>query len=196
MMSPQSALSRNVQQRFPKPRFTSSQVTLSGHAEAPLVRYLAERDRPAIQDHLLALSNTDRERRFHNCLSDFAIIRYVRDLDFGRMAFSGAFHMGTGKLIGLAEAHMNPAHKPDMAEMSICVLPDHRGRGLGTDLLDHLITAVRARGVRHAEFYFQPANRTMIRLVRSFSHCRMVAIGYAVVSLIQEEPTDLRNMVA
>jgi len=52
------------------------------------------------------------------------------------------------RLIGVARyAAIDPA-KPDTAEAAIVVQDDHQGRGLGTILVNRLVTYARAHGIR------------------------------------------------
>jgi ribosomal protein S18 acetylase RimI-like enzyme len=174
---------RSTHGRIRKPLYPKSVVTLAGSARIPAVRHLTEQDLPAMQDHLLSLTDGDRDRRFNNCMSDGAIIRYVRSLDFNRMIFTGAFDMESGRLIGMAEAHMDNANTPVTSEMSICVLPEYRGRKMGADLLSLLFATVSERGARKAVFFFQPNNRAIARLLKLFANTDMLNMGFATVTL-------------
>ena len=151
-------------------------------AQELILRRLGPEHLPAIAAHLLALSDGDRHRRFHDLLDDEAIAAYVGRVDFARMILVGAFDAGD-RLVALAEAHLDSAEAPVSAEVSVSVLPDHRSQGLGRLLTAVALDAAAARGSRQAEFHFQPGNRAVGRLVQELGRPTAAAPGYAVLAL-------------
>ncbi|MBT3556173.1 MAG: GNAT family N-acetyltransferase [Rhodospirillales bacterium] len=176
----------SAQGRIRKPYYSSAIVMLAGDEQTPVVRRLTEQDLPAIQTHLLSLDSSDRDRRFNSCMNDMAIIRYTRSLDLSRMIFSGAFDLKSGQIIGLAEAHLDHAFAPAVAEISICVLPEFRGRNMGADLLSHLFQVIAQCGVREATFYFEPSNQAMVRTLKLFNNSEMSEHGFSTVHLSEQ----------
>jgi GNAT superfamily N-acetyltransferase len=146
------------------------------------VRPLGEADRPAILAHFLALDARDRALRFHAGRSDDTLARYVAGIDFARMLLAGAQGPADGRLLALAEAHLDDAHAPSCAELAVSVLADCRREGLGRRVVAHALRLAAARGARRAEFFYGADNRPLIRLVRSLG-ARITPDGHAVLPL-------------
>lgn len=84
-------------------------VALGRPKKEIVVRRLKAGDLPAVEAHLLALESSGRHSRFHALLGDDAIRGYIGRIDFERMILTGAFDEETGRLVGLAEAHLDAA---------------------------------------------------------------------------------------
>ncbi len=153
-----------------------------------VVRRLKTADLPDLEAHLLALDSADRQSRFHAFQRDDAIHDYVSAIDFQRMILVGAFDFETGRLIGLAEAHLDAATSPLRAETSVSVLASHRGRGIGRLLTTVALDAAAARGTRRADFYYQAGNRAIAGLVRNLGVPVATAPGFASFALPLESP--------
>lgn len=148
-----------------------------------VVRRLKAADLPAVEAHLLSLDPADRHGRFHAFLGDDAIRDYVDGIDFQRMILAGAFEEDGGRLVGLAEAHLDAAAAPLCAETSVSVLTSHRGQGIGRLLTAVVLDAAAARGTRRADFYYQTGNRALARLVRALGAPIATAPGFAALAL-------------
>lgn len=148
-----------------------------------VVRRLGAADLPAIEAHLLALDMGDRHSRFHALLGDDAIRAYIGRIDFGRMILAGAFDDDSGRLVGLAEAHLDRASSPLRAETSVSVLASHRGQGIGRLLTAIVLDDAAARGSRRADFYYQAGNRAIARLARDLGRPIATAPGFASLAL-------------
>ncbi|HET6519537.1 MAG TPA: GNAT family N-acetyltransferase [Geminicoccaceae bacterium] len=147
----------------------------------PTVRRLGRHDLPAIEEHLLALGPMDRHGRFHACLGDAAIAGYVRRIDFGRMILVGAVGGPGGRIVGLAEAHLDGPLAPAAAEVSVSVLPSERRRGIGRRLVARAVDLAFERGAGRAEFVFNPDNRALARLVGALGGRVQAARGHACI---------------
>ena len=161
---------------------TDPGMTLACPSQELVVRRLKAADLPAVQAHLLSLEPADRHGRFHAFLGDEAIRDYVDGIDFRRMILAGAFD-DDGRLVGLAEAHLDAAASPLRAETSVSVLTSHRGKGIGRLLTAVVLDAAAARGTRRADFYYQAGNRALARLVRELGAPIATAPGFASLSL-------------
>lgn len=148
-----------------------------------VMRRLKADDLPAIEAHLLALETSDRHSRFHALLGDDAIRGYIARIDFERMILAGAFDEETGRLVGLAEAHLDAPTSPLRAEVSVSVLASHRGHGIGRLLTAVALDDAAARGTRRADFYFQIGNRAVARLVCDLGAPIATAPGFASLAL-------------
>jgi GNAT superfamily N-acetyltransferase len=85
-------------------------------------------------------------------LADPAVARYVDD--FGRRGDNGVIAVLDGVAVGAAWWRYFHAVEPgygfvdeSVPEVSIAVLPGHRGKGIGTDLLNGLRQAAREYGI-------------------------------------------------
>lgn len=162
---------------------SSPRAAASHTSQELIVRRLVAADLPAIATHLLALEPVDRFARFHAFLGDDAIQDYIGRIDFQRMILAGAFDEDTGRLVGLAEAHLDAAVSPLRAETSVSVLASHRGQGIGRLLTAVVLDVAAARGTRRADFYYQTGNRVIARLVRDLGAPIATAPGFASLAL-------------
>lgn len=72
------------------------------------------------------------------------------------------------QIIGFGYYVINAA-QPDTAEPALLIEDNFQGRGLGRRLLDCLITAARAQGVRFFDALTHHSNRQMLNLLRGSS---------------------------
>src|SRR4051812_41376335 len=77
----------------------------------------------------------------------------------------GAAEASSGRIVGLAEAQ--PTNRLHAVELAVSVHPAWRGCRLGQRLLGQVIAIAFARGAETAEFHFDPADRTVVRIVRA-----------------------------
>ncbi len=111
--------------------------------------------------HFLALPPQDRRLRFGRAMTDEAVIDYVGSIDFERDAvygvvdpvldIAGALHLACG------------AHG---MELGLSVLPQARGAGIGTRLLEHAAEVARERGAARLYVRDLARNEPMQRLAR------------------------------
>lgn len=132
------------------------------------IRSLAQRHRPKVLAHLLALPAEDRYLRFGYAASDPQIGRYVDLLDFDRDEVFGIFNR---RLELIAHAHL--AYLPEspqsrhMAEFGVSVLPKARGRGYGARLFDLAVLHARNRHVDTLIIHALSENSAMLRIARN-----------------------------
>lgn len=128
------------------------------------IRSLAERHRPRILAHLMALEAPDRYLRFGHPATDAQIARYVDGIDFERDEVFGIFNRRL-QLIALAHlAHLGASHE---AEFGVSVSPKARGRGYGARLFDHAVLHARNRGVDTMVIHALSENTAMLRIARN-----------------------------
>jgi len=138
------------------------------------VQRLHEHARNELLVHFLALSSEDRRLRFGSSLSAEGIEAYVRRIDFDRDAAFGV-HDDSLRLVGVAHLGLLDDH----AELGLSVLPEHRGRGLGSALFE--------RGAAHARNRFVPTlfmhclreNAAIVHIARRFGMRIVVDYGEA-----------------
>ncbi len=127
------------------------------------IRSLAERHRPRILAHLLALGEADRYLRFGHAATDAQIGRYVDGIDFSRDEVFGIFNR---RLELIAVAHL-AYMASGSAEFGVSVLPKARGRGYGARLFDHAVMHARNRHVDTLIVNALSENTAMLRIARA-----------------------------
>jgi len=132
------------------------------------VRSLADRHRPRILSHLLALEPRDRYLRFGHAASDGQIARYVDQIDFEQDEVFGIFNR---RLEVVAMAHLaylgHDEKAPQCAEFGVSVLGRARGRGWGARLFDCAVLHARNRQVDTLLIHALVENRVMLHIVRA-----------------------------
>ena len=136
-----------------------------------LIRDLLPTDSEAIVAHLSALDAEDRRLRFGASVSDEAISQYVTGIAFWRAGLIGWFE--DGRLIGLAELIYDQvpglANVQRMqAELAVTVLPEHRNRGVASELLRRAMVCARNRNVAAVTMMCLLENRQMRHLASKF----------------------------
>ena len=76
----------------------------------------------------------------------------------------------TPTLIGVAR--YEPTDQPDTAEIAFVIQDEWQNRGLGTILLDALLAAAEARGIRRFRAYVLASNARMLDLFARFTDVR------------------------
>lgn len=104
---------------------------------------LSEAARPAVLDHLLALSGEDRYARFASTLTDMGIAAYVGRIDMVRDLCFGRILVG-GTLAGFIHLAMQGT----VAELGASVLPLWRQQGCARSLFATALDAAAANGVK------------------------------------------------
>lgn len=132
------------------------------------VRSLAQRHRPRILSHLLALKDGDRYLRFGYAASDSQIGRYVDGIDFVHDEVFGIFNRRL-ELVALAHlAMLSPVPgQPRSAEFGVSVLDKARGRGFGARLFEHAVLHARNRGVSTLVIHALSENTAMLKIARN-----------------------------
>ena len=154
----------------PHPDTPAAAHRAARHTRVP-IRVLAERHRPRIIRHLLALSPEDRYLRFGYIATDAQVARYAQLLDFSSDEVLGIFNR---RLQLVAMAHVAYGVEEDCAEFGVSVLGSQRGRGLGARLFDRAVMLARNRGVARMLIHALTENTAMLRIARNAGarvHC-------------------------
>jgi len=131
------------------------------------VRELHADHKAEILRHLLLLDERDRRLRFGAQTPDEVIHHYVGGLDFNRDAVFGSFDSQLS-LIGMAHLAYLPKNKgkPHAAEFGVSVLPDGRGKGIGTALLARASVHSRNTHIETLFVHCLANNRAMMHLAQ------------------------------
>ncbi len=131
------------------------------------IRSLAERHRPRILDHLLALGPRDRYLRFGHPATDAQIARYVDQIDFARDDVFGIFNRRL-EVVAMAHLAMLGLHEGrPAAEFGVSVAATARGRGWGARLFEQAALHARNRHVDVLTIHALSENAAMLRIVRA-----------------------------
>lgn len=116
---------------------------------------------PLLKQHFTALGSEDRYLRFGIALKDEQIEAYVDRIRFGEDAVFGVY---ADDLALIAVAHL--ASRADPAELGLSVLPEARGKGIGTLLFQRAV--MRARNLRIVEIFMHclANNGTVLHIAR------------------------------
>jgi GNAT superfamily N-acetyltransferase len=153
------------------------------------IRSLAERHRPRILAHLLALPPNDRYLRFGYAASDAQIARYADLIDFTHDEVFGVFNR---RLELIAQAHLAGLPNTHEGEFGVSVLPKARGRGYGARLFDHAVLHARNRGVDTLLIHALTQNTTMLRIARS-AGATVESDGGDALARLRLPPDSLRS---
>lgn len=115
----------------------------------------------ALKTHFLALGREDRRLRFGVGLSNEGVIDYVDRIDFERDAVFGVFDDEI-RLSGVG--HL--ARGQGFAELGVSVLPEHRGKNMGAELLARAHRHARNWGVPTLFMHCLSENGAMMHLAR------------------------------
>jgi RimJ/RimL family protein N-acetyltransferase len=131
------------------------------------VRELHAGYRAEILRHLLLLNDEDRRLRFGTQTPDEVIEQYVGHLDFNKDSVFGSFDAQLN-LIGMAHLAYLPKIKGQArtAEFGVSVLPNGRGQGIGTALLERAAVHSRNTLVESLFVHCLSNNRPMMHLAQ------------------------------
>jgi len=113
---------------------------------------------------------------------------YVYIKDFGSKTDCGVVAESDGKIIGAAWTRIIPAYghiDDDTPELAISVLPEHRGRGAGTMLMNRLFELLRESGYKRTSLSVQKNNPA----VRFYKR-----LGYAIADEKHEDYIMVKNL--
>lgn len=168
------------------------------HAPAPTLRHapvrsLAERHRPRIVAHLLALGAADRYLRFGHPATDAQIARYVDQIDFENDEVLGIFNR---RLEVVALAHLAYLGAPGVpqkeAEFGVSVSAHARGRGWGRRLFDLSVLHARNRRVETLLVHALSENKAMLHIAAG-AGATVVRDGPESTARLQLPPEDFAS---
>lgn len=142
-----------------------------------------------LERHLLRLRSDDRLMRFGGPVSDEVIRRYCGQTEWLWSIVLGGFIDGTLRAAG--ELKLLDQQWPPSAEIAITVEGDYQDRGIGTEILSHLIVLARNRFVATVHMICLNENRRMQRVARKFGTTLVFADGQAEGRIVPAVPDFL-----
>lgn len=116
------------------------------------LRPICPEDAPLLQEAFRRLSSTTVYLRFFKAANELSDqeARELATVDYqNHMALVGSIQEdGQERLVASARYNILPEGEPGRAEAAIVVRDDYQQRGLGRQMMDHLIRYARDRGVR------------------------------------------------
>ena len=126
-----------------------------------IVRGIASEDYPLLEDflyHAIFVPEGEEEPA-REIIFQPEIYVYIKD--FGNKDDCGVVAEMGGQLVGAAWARIIPAYgniDDNTPELAISILPEFRGRGIGTDLMTNLFDLLRKRGYARTSLSVQQNN--------------------------------------
>lgn len=153
-----------------------------------LLRPITGADKARLVDGFERLSPYSRYQRFHGHKSELSAeeLEYLTEVDgYDHFALIALLRAPTGdykdaiagaRLVRLVE-------QPQVAEISITVIDEYHGRGLGRELLNRIACAASERRIDRIQVYVLADNEPMRQLIRDvFDNVRFVRDGTVLVS--------------
>jgi GNAT superfamily N-acetyltransferase len=149
------------------------------------VRRLLPLDREQLGQHLQRLDDESRHLRFGSAVSDSFLKNHADSLyRFDTLIYG---HFEDDCLRGIGELRSVKFDKQALAEIAFSVEKQHRNKGIGSLLMDRIVTAARNRGFAHLTVFCVPGNEPMRHLANKFG-ARMHAMHGEVEGDIMPDP--------
>ena len=126
------------------------------------VQRLTESARPKLVEHFQKFGPDDTRLRFGSPLPPETIAAYVESIDFAADAVFGV-HGEELDIVGVAHV----AFGADAAELGVSVLPEHRGKGVGSALFARAVEHVRNRFVTRVYMHCLAENAAMMHIAQA-----------------------------
>ncbi len=157
-----------------------------------VVRRLYKPDLPLFRDHLVRLDARTRYDRFGLQVSDAYLADYA-ELCFGQGAITYGY-FEDGVIRGAAELRTYaskavPNHKD--AEAAFSVELPWRRRGIGTELMGHVVLAARNRRIVTLTIFCLRHNQAMLKLARKFEADLVFELNDVTGKLVARPPSAL-----
>jgi acetyltransferase len=149
------------------------------------IRLATHQDEPALADFFADVTDEDRRFRFLSAVRQVSPsqLHAMTDFDHHRHESFLAFAPESGAIIAAATLAVDPEGKT--GEVAISILPDHKGKGIGWTLLDHVAQEARAWGVTRLQSIESRDNRAAISLEREMGFSARAIEGDPALVLLE-----------
>lgn len=156
---------------------------------AGAIRKLWPRETEKFRDHLLRLDAESRRLRFGHAVSDTFLEDYARHAHADGAILFGYFE--NGEMHAAAELRKLGDNWGQEAEAAFSVEPGFQERGLGTELMGHVIRAARNRGVHHLIMRCLAENAKMRTIATKHEAELRFDSGEVIGDIVPQEPSCL-----
>jgi RimJ/RimL family protein N-acetyltransferase len=166
----------------PEPRSAADgKPTVLRDGSEVLIRPIQSGDAPFLADGFARLSARSRQLRFLTVRQELspAELRYFTDIDHHDHEVLGAVDRGSGRGVGVAR-YVRSAEDSQAAQISVTVIDEWRGRGLGTELVAQLSERAREEGIRRFTALVTADNAAMADLLQN-TNAHLVRYGPGTV---------------
>jgi RimJ/RimL family protein N-acetyltransferase len=130
-----------------------------------IVKRLDSNYRKEVLNHFIRLDKDSRYTRFCSPFNDFAIEKYVAQINFEKNGIFGVFDEDLN-IIGVGECVLYDGK--DQAEVGFSVEKNHQGHGLGSKLMERIVRFAKSMGKHHLEMVCLRTNSKSIHLAKKF----------------------------
>ncbi|MFC3442501.1 GNAT family N-acetyltransferase [Sphingobium rhizovicinum] len=149
------------------------------------IRLATHQDEPALADFFADVTDEDRRFRFLSAVRQVSPgqLHAMTDFEHHRHETFLAFTPGGREIIAAATLAVDEAG--GTGEVAISILPDHKGKGIGWTLLDHVAREARAWGVTKLQSIESRDNRAAISLEREMGFSARAIEGDPALVLLE-----------
>lgn len=159
-------------------------MTIHAYPVTGSIRKLLPGETKLFCEHLLRLDRESRRLRFTHAVSDEFIRSYAATAsDPGSIVYIYALD---GVVRGAAELKRNGPTWSNSAEAAFSVESQFANKGLATELMGHIITSARNRGVKHLIMNCLAENIKMQAIARKYSADMQLEHGDIVADIIPQ----------
>jgi RimJ/RimL family protein N-acetyltransferase len=152
------------------------------------LRLIQADDEPRLIELYDRLSRHTAYQRFFSAMKrlppDWA--HFLANVDYQTRLALVIEHDGASGPELIAVARYEPSGEPGVAEVAFVVQDGWQGRGLGRRLLEELVAAAEARGIRRFRAYVLAENTRMLRLLSRYTRVLERCISVGVAELLFE----------
>ncbi|WP_420145321.1 GNAT family N-acetyltransferase [Sphingobium sp.] len=149
------------------------------------IRTATHDDEPALADFFAAVTDEDRRFRFLSAVHQLSAgqLHDITAFDDHRHESVVAFAPGGDKVIAVATLAADV--QGGTGEVAISILPDHKGKGIGWTLLDHMAQAAKSWGIARLQSIESRDNRAAIALEREMGFSARAVEGDPTLVLLE-----------
>ncbi|WP_311266940.1 GNAT family N-acetyltransferase [Sphingobium sp. WCS2017Hpa-17] len=149
------------------------------------IRVASHADEPALADFFAAVTDEDRRFRFLSAVRHVSQgqLHDITAFDYHRHETFVAFAPGGDDII--AAATLAADREGGTGEVAISILPDHKGKGIGWTLLDHVAQEARGWGISRLQSIESRDNRAAIALEREMGFSARAVEGDPALLLLE-----------
>lgn len=173
---------------------TPSRVVRLRTGESVLIRPITAEDAAELAAGFVRLSLRSRYQRFFTAAAELSPrqVTYLTQIDHRDHEALVAVAVDTGSMVGVARFIRSPA-RPDSAEIALTVADRWQGRGLGGELLRHLIDRAREEQITRFTADLLTGNQAMLALIRQIGAVDTTVDGTTMTATVSSDGSVARQ---